>query len=544
MSLRIVFILLFLTLTQAAQLASSSLFAQNFGSARGPASRTTVSPSVDSVNPSNPSPSIAPTLRTFFDWTAPAATAPSVGAFHEIPRQERDFSDTERKVAIQWNKSVTPQNTVSETQLANATWNPASDPHPAVTRIIAFDKGGQTHVFGSGTYISAHGQYGIVVTNWHVVRDSFGLVQVHFPDGFASYAAIISYDSTWDLTALMISKPEVSPVTIAKTAPKKGDPLWIAGYGSGKYRLVGGLCTQYITPEIGLRNEFVELSVEARQGDSGGPIFNQKGELAGVLFGSDNRNTAGSFCGRVRYFLEQSQKRINSVPAEPEKLFATIEPGLPQHKLDKGAELFRSQVAQSMLTNKDFTNSRTGRGSASSREVSTPNSAERSTVRPGQITYYPNFPDFTRPQPVQVQPQPQPIQTAKPDGQRLTLHETPATAEIRADNASSVTRQQNPQPPVRQTAPVRVAAAPEEETYRFSEPSERIAMSVPPQMGAPFFSDHTGEQVSGVFLPEETLTESHHSGSFFSTLKIIAAIFVVFFVVFHLVKLMSIIEEN
>ena len=47
----------------------------------------------------------------------------------------------------------------------------------------------------------------------------------------------------------------------------------------------------------------VELDVEARQGDSGGPIFNQSGELAGVLFGAGEGTTLGSFAPRVRYFL-------------------------------------------------------------------------------------------------------------------------------------------------------------------------------------------------------------------------------------------------
>jgi hypothetical protein len=47
----------------------------------------------------------------------------------------------------------------------------------------------------------------------------------------------------------------------------------------------------------------VELSAAARQGDSGGPIFNRRGELAGVLFGTAWGQTTGSYCGRVRWFL-------------------------------------------------------------------------------------------------------------------------------------------------------------------------------------------------------------------------------------------------
>ena len=47
----------------------------------------------------------------------------------------------------------------------------------------------------------------------------------------------------------------------------------------------------------------VELSAEARQGDSGGPILNERGELAGVLFGSGPGYTSGSYGGRVLQFL-------------------------------------------------------------------------------------------------------------------------------------------------------------------------------------------------------------------------------------------------
>ncbi len=35
----------------------------------------------------------------------------------------------------------------------------------------------------------------------------------------------------------------------------------------------------------------------------GGPIFNSRGEMAGVLFGEGHGRTAGSYCGRVQWFL-------------------------------------------------------------------------------------------------------------------------------------------------------------------------------------------------------------------------------------------------
>ena len=49
--------------------------------------------------------------------------------------------------------------------------------------------------------------------------------------------------------------------------------------------------------------EMVELSVAARQGDSGGPILNSQGELAGVLWGAGWGTTSGSYSGRVAAFV-------------------------------------------------------------------------------------------------------------------------------------------------------------------------------------------------------------------------------------------------
>ncbi len=56
----------------------------------------------------------------------------------------------------------------------------------------------------------------------------------------------------------------------------------------------------------------VELDVQARQGDSGGPIFNQRGELAGVLFGAGEGTTIGSFAPRVESFLATLAPDIGS----------------------------------------------------------------------------------------------------------------------------------------------------------------------------------------------------------------------------------------
>lgn len=196
---------------------------------------------------------------------------------------------------IAWSLFGTRSKAVYDSAPGNVT------PHPAVARIIVPEDGATA--FGSGTLVGVNKDHGLVITNWHVVRDGTGLVEVVFPDGFRSNAKPLKVDSDWDLAALVIWRPKVEPVKIAAQPPHQGDLLTIHGYGRGQYRIATGHCTNYLSPRIDFPHEMVELDVEARQGDSGGPIFNQSGELAGVLFGAGQGTTLGSFAPRVRYFL-------------------------------------------------------------------------------------------------------------------------------------------------------------------------------------------------------------------------------------------------
>jgi hypothetical protein len=197
-------------------------------------------------------------------------------------------------------------------------------PHPSVARVIAPEKDGTS--LGSGTLVHVHGEYGLVLTNWHVVASATEPVSVAFPDGFRSTARIARLDSNWDLAALVIRRPNAEPVPLSDRPPQPGDPLTIAGYGKGSYRAARGRCTQYLAPGKDQPFEMVEVSVMARQGDSGGPIFNDQGELAGVLFGAGGGTTTGSYCGRVEQFL------ATVLPKEPpnEQLVASQSPEAPE----------------------------------------------------------------------------------------------------------------------------------------------------------------------------------------------------------------------
>jgi len=199
-----------------------------------------------------------------------------------------------------WGGSANPTANWSPEQLADYLYT-GHTPHPAVARIVAPESSGAS--MGSGVLVDVNQSQGLVLTNWHVVRDSRAAVLVQFPDGFQSAGTVVRQDEAWDLAAIVIWKPNATPIAVAAAPPQPGEPLTIGGFGRGVYREETGRCTEYLAPGTGYPKEFVELEATARQGDSGGPIFNDQRELAGVLFGQNEGRTIGSCSTRVRAFL-------------------------------------------------------------------------------------------------------------------------------------------------------------------------------------------------------------------------------------------------
>ena len=192
---------------------------------------------------------------------------------------------------------------VADEVLPEAAEKAAGAPRRVVCRVEAAD--GPSRVSGSGVLVAASGTHGIVVTNWHVVRSHRDDVRVHWPSGEQSPARVLQTDDAWDLAALLVTRPDVAPVTIAAKAPTLGERLTIAGYGMHPYtyREESGACLEYLSPARSHAKELVEMRATARKGDSGGPMFDERGELAGVLFGTRDGCTIGPCSTRVRTFL-------------------------------------------------------------------------------------------------------------------------------------------------------------------------------------------------------------------------------------------------
>lgn len=179
----------------------------------------------------------------------------------------------------------------------------AADYGDSVARIIVQNDSRSTSL-GSGVLVSVSGSESVVVTNWHVVRPPRKSLSVRWRDGHCHPGVVVAADSTWDLTAIRTRACLGKPVVVSRVPPKRGDRLRIAGHGPGKYLEQQGPVVGFMSPTNLETYQLLELRASARQGDSGGPIFNERGELAGVLFGVHDGLTVGPSCTRVGKFLE------------------------------------------------------------------------------------------------------------------------------------------------------------------------------------------------------------------------------------------------
>jgi len=175
-------------------------------------------------------------------------------------------------------------------------------PHPATCRIR--NQLGREAYLGSGTLIDKDRRCGLVVTCQHIFRQGKGTITCSFPDGTRYKAILVNTDGPWDLAALLILAPKSDPVTVAQQAARPGETVWSCGYGpDGQYWCNRGQVVGYVRTETTRTSETLELTGRARDGDSGGPVFNTEGELAAVLWGTDGRTVGGTYCGRVDKFL-------------------------------------------------------------------------------------------------------------------------------------------------------------------------------------------------------------------------------------------------
>ncbi|MEM5473527.1 DegQ family serine endoprotease [Hoeflea sp. AS60] len=136
---------------------------------------------------------------------------------------------------------------------------------------------------GSGFVIDA--EEGIIVTNNHVI-DGADDIEINFADGSKLKAELVGADSKTDLAVLKV-KP-VKPLTevpLGESGTMRiGDWVMAIGnpFGLGGTVTVGIISARGRDINSGPYDNFIQTDAAINRGNSGGPLFNMKGEVIGI----------------------------------------------------------------------------------------------------------------------------------------------------------------------------------------------------------------------------------------------------------------------
>ena len=168
-------------------------------------------------------------------------------------------------------------------------WTPISEHHHSIVEIHS--AGG----VGTGVVVEIDetkplkgGHEGYVLTAFHVVQDDKdeGLIKVKFRNGKrAKKCRIIHADEHKDVALLWVWIPDGVPASPVATDPiESGDELEFAGLGGGSKL---NCCIRHFSATASSPSSLEKIfaDVPLLPGDSGGPVFNQKKEVVGIISG-------------------------------------------------------------------------------------------------------------------------------------------------------------------------------------------------------------------------------------------------------------------
>ncbi len=162
-----------------------------------------------------------------------------------------------------------------------------------LTSVVGITNGTTTtNVFGQSTSVASAGSGfivrddGYVVTNYHVIQGAQTL-HVTLYNGMEHPAQVVGYDSGMDVALLKIEAPELEAVTVGDSdLLRVGDQVAAIGNPLGELTLT--MTVGYISAldrEIntdGVPINMLQTDAAINSGNSGGPLFDMKGNVIGI----------------------------------------------------------------------------------------------------------------------------------------------------------------------------------------------------------------------------------------------------------------------
>ncbi len=169
----------------------------------------------------------------------------------------------------------------------------------ATAKIVHQEASGQGSL-GSGVLIDRDETHSYFLTCAHLFTEA-GRTHVEH-QGQKYPARIVNLDRQHDL-ALLRTPPVPGRIPRFTNQSNPTGLLWGCGYGgNGQRRLIGGPIRGMATAQ-GALHPSIRFVGPARSGDSGGPLFNQAGEVVGVVWGQRNGESYAMHGQPVRRLL-------------------------------------------------------------------------------------------------------------------------------------------------------------------------------------------------------------------------------------------------
>lgn len=199
----------------------------------------------------------------------------------------------------------------------------------AICRIRVDARGGM--YLGTGTLVDVNAGKGLVVTARHVTKGASATGIICSFGGREYRSENATFDKYgYDICAILIADPGITPVSLSASPPSQNESLTAGGFGgNGNLVLWSGRLAV-------LTNDAIEVTGQARQGDSGGPILNSRGELVAVLWGTDGATTRGTSFVQTDAFLQRAGRYLlpwNAQINDPARDPRNQPPPLPQQPL-------------------------------------------------------------------------------------------------------------------------------------------------------------------------------------------------------------------
>ena len=147
-----------------------------------------------------------------------------------------------------------------------------------------FGQAVQTASAGSGFVLTKDG---FIVTNYHVVKDA-DTVKVTMYNGDEYEARYVGGDEDYDIAVIKVEATDLQPVTLGNSDELNvGDHVLAIGNPLGEltFSMSGGMvsCVNRAINVDGTPFNMIQTDASINPGNSGGPMFNQYGEVVGIV---------------------------------------------------------------------------------------------------------------------------------------------------------------------------------------------------------------------------------------------------------------------